>query len=314
MAIIQAPACCYCNLHFPNSSSSIPIRNRISTSPSHSFLTSSINTTTRKYFTTSCSLLDDGISGSAVQAIEIDPMLAVKKKAMEVSPGLKGTSLYLVGINSTMKTRVGKLLADVLRYYYFDRYFFFFFKFDQVRVIIVKTCQLECSDNLVVEAAGGEDGVKQLLDMDKAGFRASETEVLRQLSSMGRMVVSAGDGAVQSSTNLSLLRHGISIWIDVPLDIVAKEILEDGVRLIGTEISLSASHSEVVSQLAVISEELRKGYAIADTTISLEKVAGLLGYDDLEAVSPEDMGLEVLTELEKLIRVKKMMEDAARPF
>ncbi|XP_071707023.1 probable inactive shikimate kinase like 1, chloroplastic isoform X2 [Rutidosis leptorrhynchoides] len=290
MAIIQAPACCYCNLHFPNSSSSIPIRNRISTSPSHSFLTSSINTTTRKYFTTSCSLLDDGISGSAVQAIEIDPMLAVKKKAMEVSPGLKGTSLYLVGINSTMKTRVGKLLADVLRYYYFD------------------------SDNLVVEAAGGEDGVKQLLDMDKAGFRASETEVLRQLSSMGRMVVSAGDGAVQSSTNLSLLRHGISIWIDVPLDIVAKEILEDGVRLIGTEISLSASHSEVVSQLAVISEELRKGYAIADTTISLEKVAGLLGYDDLEAVSPEDMGLEVLTELEKLIRVKKMMEDAARPF
>ena len=29
-----------------------------------------------------------------------------------------------------------------------------------------------------------------------------QTEVLNQLSSMGRMVVSAGDGAVQSATNL----------------------------------------------------------------------------------------------------------------
>lgn len=43
----------------------------------------------------------------------------------------------------------------------------------------------------------------------------------------------------------SLLRHGISIWVDVPLDIVAKEIVEDGIQLLGTEISPSASSSEV---------------------------------------------------------------------
>lgn len=89
-----------------------------------------------------------------------------------------------------------------------------------------------------------------------------QTEVLKQLSSMGRLVVCAGDGAVQSLTNLyvlfispvvslpfrkhthpaqtflkfssvcsrltvsilnsALLRHGISIWIDVPLEIAAK--------------------------------------------------------------------------------------------
>ncbi|KAI3793851.1 hypothetical protein L1987_36474 [Smallanthus sonchifolius] len=194
----------------------------------------------RKILTASCSLLDDGVPGSSVQALEIDPMLAVKKKAMEVSPGLKGTSVYLVGINSTMKTRLGKLLADTLRYYFFD------------------------SDNLVMEATGGEDAAKQFLNMDIAGFRESETEVLRQLSSMGRLVVSAGDGAVQSSTNLSLLRHGISIWVDVPLEIVAKEIVENGVKLLGTEISPSASHSEVLSQLTMIYEELQGGYSIAE--------------------------------------------------
>ncbi|GKA64118.1 probable inactive shikimate kinase like 1, chloroplastic isoform X2, partial [Tanacetum coccineum] len=227
---------------------------------------------------------------SAVQTLEIDPMLEVKKKAMEISPGLKGTSIYLIGINSTMKTRLGKLLADVFRYYYFD------------------------SDSLVIEAAGGEAAAKQLLDMDKSAFRASETEVLNQLSSMGRMVVSAGDGAVQSSTNLSYLRHGISVHVDIPLDMVAKEIVEDRLQLFGTEISPSASHSEVVSQLAMLKKELQEGYAMADATISLEKVAGFLGYDDFDAVSTEDMGLELLTELEKLMRVKKMMEEAARPF
>lgn len=217
-------------------------------------------------------------------------MLAVKKKAIDVSSGMKGTSIYLVGMNSTMKTRLGKLLADALRYCFFD------------------------SDHLVVQAAGGEAAAKELLDMDKVGFRESETEVLRQLSSMGRLVVSAGDGAVRNATNLSLLRHGISIWVDVPLDMVAKEIVEDGALFIGSEISSSASHSEVLSRLAMLYEELQGGYAEADATISLQKVAGQLGYDDIEAVSPEDMGLEVLTEIEKLMRVKKMMEEAARPF
>ncbi|KAJ9540274.1 hypothetical protein OSB04_026780 [Centaurea solstitialis] len=250
----------------------------------------SINTTPRKRLAASCSLLDDGVSGSAVKASVIDPMLAVKKKAIEISPGLKGTSIYLVGMNSTMKTRLGELLADALRYCFFD------------------------SDHLVVQAAGGEAAARELLDMDKAGFRESETEVLRQLSSMGRLVVSAGDGAVRNATNLSLLRHGVSIWVDVPLDMVAKEIVEDGARFIGSEISSSASHSEVLDQLAMLYEELQGGYAVADATISLQKVAGQLGYDDIETVSPEDMGLEILTELEKLMRVKKMMEEAARPF
>ncbi|KVI09258.1 probable inactive shikimate kinase like 1, chloroplastic [Cynara cardunculus var. scolymus] len=282
MKIIQTASSFLKPFHF---SSPITTRNGIT-----SLSPTSINTTPRRLLAASCSLLDDGVSGSAVKALEIDPMLAVKKKAIDISPGLKGTSIYLVGMNSTMKTRLGELLADALRYCYFD------------------------SDHLVVQAAGGEAAAKELLDVDEVGFRESETEVLRQLSSMGRLVVSAGDGAVRNSTNLSLLRHGISIWVDVPLDMVAKEIVEDGARFIGSEISSSASHSEVRSRLAMLYEELQGGYAVADATISLQKVAGQLGYDDIGTVSTGDMGLEVLSELEKLMRVKKMMEEAARPF
>ncbi|WP_231617084.1 shikimate kinase, partial [Listeria monocytogenes] len=90
---------------------------------------------------------------------------------------------------------------------------------------------------------------------------------------MGRLVVCAGDGAVQSSTNLALLRHGLSIWIDVPLDIVARDILEHGTQLRNSEISSSGSHSELLDQLTMLYEEMRVGYATADATISLYGVA-----------------------------------------
>lgn len=48
------------------------------------------------------------------------------------------------------------------------------------------------------------------------------------------------------------MRHGISIWVDVPLDLVAKEIVEGGVRLFGSDISPTASHSEVCLKFDLI--------------------------------------------------------------
>ncbi|PON61241.1 Shikimate kinase/gluconokinase [Parasponia andersonii] len=232
----------------------------------------------------------DGSSTSSAAAARVtvhDPSLAVKKKASDISPELKGTSIFLVGMNSSIKTSLGKLLAESLRYYYFD------------------------SDSLVEEAAGGKSAVKSFRETDELGFRESETEVLKQLSSMGRLVVCAGNGAVKSSTNLALLRHGISIWIDVPLDMVASGSTEDQGELVS---DASIPHSEVFARLASLYEEMRDGYATADTTVSLQKVASQLGYDDLNAVNTEDMTLEVLKEIERLTRVKKMIEEAAAPF
>ncbi|KAK3026750.1 hypothetical protein RJ639_042203 [Escallonia herrerae] len=298
MEIIQAS--CHCShiqflQPFPNFH--VPVRpsfaakyyHPLPTSPSSLSLTLSIP---RKPLTTTRSLLDDAISGSTTKVIEADadPFLAVKKKAMDLSPELKGTSIYLVGINSRMKSSLGKLLADALRYYFFD------------------------SDGLIAEAAGSEGTAKSFRERDEKGFRESETEVLKQLSSMGRLVVSAGNGSVQNTTNLALLRHGVTIWVDVPLDMVAKEVVEDEIHLSATEISTSRSYSEALTQLKVMYEEMKGGYATADATVSLKKIASQVGYDDSNAVTTEDMGLEVLKEIEKLIRVKKLMQEAARPF
>ncbi|XP_010249141.1 PREDICTED: probable inactive shikimate kinase like 1, chloroplastic isoform X2 [Nelumbo nucifera] len=217
------------------------------------------------------------ISGTTANVVELDPSLPVKKKAIQILPELKGTSIFLVGINNIMKYSLGKLLSDALRYYYFD------------------------SDSLVEQAAGGESSAKSFKERDEEGFRNSETEVLKQLSSMGRLVVCAGDGAVQSSTNLAFLRHGISIWVDIPLDLVAREVTEN-------------ASSEILANLTKLYEEMREGYATADATVSLQKVASQLGYDNMAAVTVEDMAMEVLREIEKLTRMKKMMEAAGRPF
>lgn len=250
----------------------------------------SLTPTTTRPTNTAYSLLDDGASGSAIEVAEVDPYLALKNKATEIASELRGTSIYLVGINSRIKTSLGKFIADALRYYFFD------------------------SDNLIEEAAGGDSAGKKFRERDEKGFHESETEVLKQLSSMGRLVVSAGDGAVESAMNLSLLRHGILIWIDLPLDMVAREAVEHGLQLPALELSTSGSYSEVFAQLTDLYKQMQGGYATADATISLQKVAWQLGYDDLDAVTVEDMGLEVLKEIERLMRVKKLMEEAARPF
>lgn len=225
--------------------------------------------------------LADQSASTGINVVDSDPIDAVKRKAMDISPQLKGASIFLIGVNNHIKTNLGKLLAESLRYYYFD------------------------SDNLIAEAAGGNTSVQALKDADEKAFKESESEVLKQLSSMGRLVVCAGDGAVQSLTNLALLRHGISIWIDVPLEIAAAK---------GDAPFSSEPSPELFGALKASYEKSRKGYDTADAVISLERIATKLGCEDLETVTSEELALEVLKEIEKLTRVKKMMEEASRPF
>ncbi|XP_014504411.1 probable inactive shikimate kinase like 1, chloroplastic isoform X1 [Vigna radiata var. radiata] len=232
-----------------------------------------------------CSV-SDGTVPSSVGATDSSLVVKVRLieivKAAEVSSDLKGTSIFLVGMQSSLKAGLGKLLADALRYYYFD------------------------SDSLVEEAVGGALAAKSFRESDTKGFYESETEVLKQLSSMGRLVVCAGNGAVTSPTNLALLRHGISLWIDVPLDLVARDVKED--------LFIPGSYPEVKDEQFALYDKYRAGYATADAIVSVQKVASRLGCDNLDEVTIEDLTLEALREIEKLTRVKKMIEEAARPF
>ncbi|XP_012575455.1 probable inactive shikimate kinase like 1, chloroplastic isoform X2 [Cicer arietinum] len=225
-----------------------------------------------------CSSTSFSISTSPGHVGRFQPLITrvlhkcnVPKKAADVSPQLKGSSIFLVGMKSSLKTNLGKLLADELRYYYFD------------------------SDDLVEEALGGASVAKSIKERDELSFLESETEVLKQLSAMGRLVVCAGNGAVQNSTNLALLRHGITLWIDLPLDIVARDVSEDQIQF------SSGSYPEVMDELGALYNKHKDGYATADAIISLQKVASQLGYDNLDDVTTEDMTLEVI-----ILRLKDM--------
>ncbi|KAL9250186.1 putative inactive shikimate kinase like 1, chloroplastic [Drosera capensis] len=246
---------------------------------------------------------DDGSWEFADEPVE-DRSFDVKKAADECD--LKGTSINLVGLDKEMNNKVGNVLAKTLGYYFFDSYRFLMFSwngwdlafFDNNKVNIFLMTMF--SDSVVEDAAGSDPSGKSFRDRDEDGFREAESEVLKQLSAMGHLVVSAGNGAVQNASNLGYLRCGITIWIDVPIDMIAKRSNEN--------------QSEVFSRLVATYEEHKSGYATADATVLLQRVAAESGYFEYDQVTPEDMALEVFVELLKLTRVKKMMEDAGRPF
>ncbi|KAK6928572.1 hypothetical protein RJ641_007163 [Dillenia turbinata] len=218
------------------------------------------------------------------------------------------------------------------------------------------TLILQSSGSLVEEAAGGEYAAKAFKETNEKGFRDSEgcacahpslsflnawllTEVLKQLSSMGRLVFPemVQFRALLTCNNISLynmnralLRHRISIWIDVPLDLIAmEEDLKDGHASCISYIYFREKMTLVIE----LYKEMGEGYATADATVITSKklslclvyltllvfmpwaeIARQLGYDDISAVTAEDVAMENLKEMQKLTIVKRVMEAAARPF
>jgi len=192
-----------------------------------------------------------------------------------------------IGTDCTAKRNIGKLLANSIIYRYL------------------------CSEELLVDVLGGKDALRAFKESDEKGYLEVETEGLKQLTSMGSLVLCCGDGAVMNSTNLGLLRHGVSIWIDVPLEMAANDMLKST----GTQATTDPdSFSQAMSKLRQQYDDLKERYGISDITVSVQKVASQLGYSSVDSVILEDMVLEIVKQIERLIRTKAMMEAAGKPF
>jgi shikimate kinase len=85
---------------------------------------------------------------------------------------LQGTSLFLVGMMGSGKSTVGRMLASVLKYCFFD------------------------SDSVIEQAVGGATVSDIFRENGEEGFRDLETAVLRELSAYRNCVVATGGGAV----------------------------------------------------------------------------------------------------------------------
>ncbi|OVA08103.1 Shikimate kinase/Threonine synthase-like 1 [Macleaya cordata] len=221
---------------------------------------------------------DSTVESEIAQGFVDEPKI-LKKKAQEVAPYLSGRCIYLVGMMGSGKTTVGKILAEVLGYSFFD------------------------SDKLVEQAVGGTSVAQIFKEYSETFFRDNESEVLWDLSLMRRLVVATGGGAVIRPINWKYMKKGITVWLDVPLEALARRI-----AAVGTDSRPLLHHesgdayTKALLRLSTLSDERREAYANADARVSLEYIASKLGHGDVSALSPAAIAIEALIQMENFLK------------
>ncbi|ONK65227.1 uncharacterized protein A4U43_C07F34980 [Asparagus officinalis] len=210
----------------------------------------------------------------------VDEALILKRKSEEVLPELNGQCIYLVGMMGSGKSTIGRILSEALGYSFFD------------------------SDKLVEEAVGMSSVTDIFKEHSEAFFRDSESKVLRDLSSMCRLVVATGGGAVIRPINWKYMKQGITVWLDVPLEALAKRIAADGTAsrpLLPQE--PGDPYTEALARLSALSKERGEDYANADARVCLQNIADKQGHGDVSILTPTAIAVEALVKIDSFLTV-----------
>ncbi|KAG8383441.1 hypothetical protein BUALT_Bualt04G0013600 [Buddleja alternifolia] len=203
----------------------------------------------------------------------------IKNKSEEIEPYLNGRCIYLVGMMGSGKTTVGKVLSEALGYSFYD------------------------CDTLIEEAVGGSTVADIFKLYGETFFRDNETQVLQKLSLMHSLVVSTGGGAVVRPMNWRHMQKGISVWLDVPLEALARRITAVGTNsrpLLHHE--SGDAYSKTMMRLSTLFEERGEAYANADVRVSLENIAAKLGFEDVCNLTPTVIAIEVLSQIVNFLK------------
>lgn len=222
------------------------------------------------------SILESGCLSASNAEIE-----TLKNKAEEVEEYLDGRCVYLVGMMGSGKTTVGRILAETLGYSFFD------------------------CDRLIEQAVGGTTVAEIFKLRGENFFRDNESEVLHKLSLMHRLVVSTGGGAVVRPINWRHMHKGISVWLDVPLEALAKRITAEGTKsrpLLHEE--SGDIYDKTLKRLTTLMEKRGENYANASARVSLENIAAKREKDVCH-ITPTEITLEVLIQIENYLKAKK---------
>lgn len=152
---------------------------------------------------------------------------------------LKGINIYLIGMMGVGKTTVGHLLAQHLRYRFFDT-------------------------DILLEKVAGQTITEIFAQQGEESFRNLETKVLGELSACVRSVISTGGGIVLRQQNWSYLHQGLVVWLDAPVEVLSDRLSNDKQRPLLQE-------TDAVAKLSSLLEQRRDLYAEADVRISIEK-------------------------------------------
>lgn len=172
---------------------------------------------------------------------------------------LKGLNLYLIGMMGSGKSTVGKVLAEQLSYHFFDT-------------------------DTVIQQASEQSITEIFATLGEPSFRELETQVLAELSAYTRLVVATGGGIVLQRMNWSYLRHGLVVWLNVPVSQLCDRLREDTTRplLQGTDLE---------EKLNSILQQRQTLYAQADLCITVEPEE-----------SPEQLATRILEEIPSVLK------------
>jgi shikimate kinase len=151
---------------------------------------------------------------------------------------LQGINIYLIGMMGCGKTTVGQALAKALNYRFMDT--------DQLITQVTNQSIPE------IFAQSGE-----------AEFRTIESQVLSQLCAYQHLVVATGGGIVLQTMNWSYLRHGLIVWLDVPVQQLYNRLKGDKTRPLLQE-------SDPLATLQNLFNQRKHLYETADLRITVD--------------------------------------------
>lgn len=217
----------------------------------------------------------------------LDEALILKNKSQEILPYIDGRCIYLVGMMGSGKTTIGKILSEVLGYSF-------------------------CDSDTLVELAVEGTSVAEIFNLYGEGFfRNKESETLQKLSLTHHMVVSTGGGAVIRPINWKYMAKGISVWLDVPLEALARRI-----SAVGTNSRPLLHHdsgdayNRTLTRLSNLWKERGDAYANANARVSLEEIAAKLGHRDVTNLTPTVIAIEALLQIEAFLKGEDGMDIA----
>lgn len=150
---------------------------------------------------------------------------------------LRGLNIYLIGMMGAGKTTVGQELAQKLQYRFLD------------------------TDN-IIEAVSKKSINEIFAEAGEEGFRQLENNILVQVSAYLRTVISTGGGIILRPENWSHLRDGMVIYLDVPVELLVKRLVNDQTRPL-------LQDEDMTEKLTKLKREREVLYEQADIIISV---------------------------------------------
>lgn len=157
---------------------------------------------------------------------------------------LKGTCVYFIGMMGSGKSTLGSAFANKMGYRFLDT--------DEIAEFMV---EMPLSDYF---AQGKVDE-----------FRELEYQVLMELAQYTRVVVATGGGIVMKQENWGLLRHGIVVYVDMPVEDIYERLKADPSQIAKRPL---LQGDDPLDKLRKLSAERQDKYIQADVHLRIPAV------------------------------------------